>query len=139
MKKIIGLCAIIVFACSGCGTQRIKELQAKYEGRNNQFIGKTYDELIRGLGVPSGEATLTDGSRIVEYSGSETVISGGGSYPVPVSSYVPNPNGVGGFWVYGEKERSLPVSSSTYYCKLDFTISPKNLVQSWKAKGNRCY
>ncbi len=139
MKKIIGLCAILAFAFSGCGTQRIKELQAKYEAMNDQFIGKTYDELVRGKGVPTGEAKLTDGSRIVEYFSSETIVSGGGSYPVPVSTYVPNQNGVGGVWIYGEKERSFPVSSRTYYCKLDFTISHQNLIKSWKAEGNHCY
>ncbi len=139
MKKIMLLCAILCFALSGCVTQRIKERQAKFEAKNNQLIGKTYDDLIKGSGVPSGEAKLSDGSRIVEYLTSQTTISGGGSYPYPVTTYVPNRNGVGGFWVYSEGERSIPVTSTTYYCKLDFTVSAQNIVQSWKAEGNHCY
>ena len=139
MKKIIWLCAMFSLVLSGCGTQRIKERQAKFEEKNNQLIGKTYDDLIRGSGVPTGEAKLSDGSRIVEYSSSHITISGGGSYPVPISTYVPNRSGVGGFWIYSEMERNIPVSSSTYYCKLDFTVSTQNIIQSWKAEGNHCY
>jgi len=139
MKKIVWLCAILSFVLSGCNTQRIKELQAKFEEKNNQYIGKTYDDLIRGLGVPTGEARLSDGSRVVEYSSSQTIISGGGSYPVPVSTYVPNQSGVGGFWFYSERERNIPVSSRTHYCKLDFNVSVLNVIQSWRAEGNHCY
>ncbi len=139
MKKIILLCAALSLALPGCVTQRMKERQAKFEAKNNQLIGKTYDDLIRGSGVPSGEAKLTDGGRIVEYLTSQTTISGGGSYPVTVSTYVPNQNGMGGFWVYSEGERSIPITSSTYYCKLDFTVSAQNIIQSWRAEGNHCY
>ncbi len=139
MKKSILICLSLLVALPGCGTQRIKEQQAKYESNNNQLIGKTYDDLVRTLGVPSGEAKLSDGSKIVEYSSSQIRISGGGSYPIPVSIYVPNQNGVGGRWINSERERSLPVSSKTYFCKLDFTLSAESIVLSWKAEGNHCY
>lgn len=139
MKKIVWLGMLLPFAFAGCETQQIKEQHAKFEEKNNQFIGKTYDDLIRGKGVPTGEATLSDGSRVVEYLSSETMISGGGSYPVPVSTYVPNQSGTGGVWIYGEKERNVPVSSRTSWCKLDFILSAKSIIQSWKAEGNHCY
>jgi hypothetical protein len=119
MKRIVWLSVILALVLPGCGTQQIKELQAKYEDKNNQLIGKSYDELVKGMGVPSGEARLSDGSRIVEYSIARTRISGGGSYPFPVSTYIPHQNGAGGFWVYSERERSMPVSSRTDYCKLE--------------------
>jgi hypothetical protein len=138
MKNIL-MFALLVVALAGCGTQRIKEQQAKYEAENNQLIGQSFDDLVRKLGVPSGEAKLSDGSKIVEYSSSQTRVSGGGSYPIPVSIYVPNQNGVGGRWIYSERERSLPVSSKTYFCKLDFTLSAGGVVLSWKAEGNHCY
>ena len=139
MKKIILLCMIFSFVLSGCNTQRLKEQHAKFEEKYNQLIGKTYDDLIRREGVPTGEAKLSDGSRVVEYLNSQTSISGGGSYPVPISTYIPNLSGTGGVWVYGEMERSNPVLSRTYYCKLDFIVSAQSIIQSWKAEGNHCY
>ncbi len=139
MKKTICACVVLALALSGCETQRIKERQAKFEESNNRLIGKSYDDLVRKTGVPSGEAKLTDGSRRVEYLNRQTTISGGGSYPVPIATYIPNRNGVGGFWVYTEGERTIPITSNTYYCKLDFTVSPQNIVVSWSAEGNHCY
>ena len=139
MKKVVCLCVLLALVSSGCETQRIKERQARFEEKNNRLIGKSYDDLVGGVGVPTGEAKLSDGSRIVEYLNRQTMISGGGSYPVPISTYIPNRNGVGGFWVYTEGERTISITSNTYYCKLDFTVSAQNIVQSWKAEGNQCY
>ncbi|MDP1634668.1 MAG: hypothetical protein Q8L69_08290, partial [Gallionellaceae bacterium] len=105
MKKVIGLLVILSLALSGCGQQRIKEQKAKFTETNNQLVGRTYDDLIKEKGVPTGEAKLSDGSKVVEYFNSSTVISGGGSYTTSTTTYVPNPNGGAGSWVDGQKQQ----------------------------------
>lgn len=139
MKIIIVVLAIMSLSLSGCGLQRIKEQKAKFKETNNQLVGKTYDDLIKEKGVPTGEAKLTNGGKVVEYSKSSTETSGGGSYSVPTTTYVPNPYGGAGAWVRGQQQRHTSVSSETLNCNLNFVITPQNIIESWKADGNKCY
>lgn len=139
MKRVIGLLVILSLALSGCGLQRIKEQKAKFTETNNQLVGKTYDDLIKEKGVPTGEAKLSNGGKVVEYFNSSTETSGGGSYSTPTTTYVPNPNGGVGTWVQGQQQQHIPVSSHTLSCKLNFVISPQNIIESWKTDGNKCY
>lgn len=139
MKKIFLLWVILSFGLSGCAQQRIKEQKAKFAETNNQLVGKTYDDLIKEIGVPTGEAKLSDGGKVVEYSNSGTETSGGGSFAMPTTTYVPNPYGGAGTWVQSQQQQHAPIRSKNMTCKLDFIISPQNIIESWKADGNKCY
>ncbi|MBK9161256.1 MAG: hypothetical protein IPM27_06785 [Nitrosomonadales bacterium] len=139
MKRVIAILAILSLVLSGCGLQRIKEQKARFTEVNNQLVGKTYDDLIKEKGVPTGEAKLSNGGRVVEYFNSSTETSGGGSYSTPTTTYVPNPNGGAGAWVQGQQQQHIPVRSTNMVCKLNFVISPQNIIESWKAVGNKCY
>ena len=138
MKKIIPTCLGLILVLSGCATLSIKERQKIFTDEHEIFLGKTFDELVKGKGVPTGTATLSDGSRVVEYYNAQVEISGGGSYPFPTSTYVRNANG-SGTWIYIEHMQSLPVRSWSKICKIDFVVSAKNIVESWKYEGKGCY
>ena len=139
MNKIILLCVTMSLSLSGCGLTQIKEQKAKFVEANNQLVGKTYDDLIKEYGVPTGDAKLSDGGKVVEYYKSSTEIWGGGSYSISTPIYVPNTNGGVGTWIYNQQQHNSPVNSTTESCKLDFVISSKNVIESWKARGNACY
>lgn len=139
MKKVIFVVMVISFTLSGCKLAQIKEQKAKFTETNNQLVGKTYDDLIKEKGVPTGEAKLSNGGKVVEYFHSSTETSGGGSYSTPTTTYVPNPYGGAGVWVQGQQQKHIPVRSEEMTCKLNFVISPQNIIESWKADGNKCY
>lgn len=139
INKIISLVVIVSLSLSGCGLAQIKEQRAKFVAKNKQLVGNTYDDLIKEYGVPTGEVKLSDGGMVVEYLKSSTAIWGGGSYFVSTPIYVPNPNGGAGTWIYSQQQQYIPVNSVTESCKLDFVISPKKIIENWKARGNACY
>lgn len=138
MKYFISICLASLFVLSGCATQSLEERKRMFMDENEAFIGKTYDELVKGKGVPTGTANLTDGSKLVEYYNAQIEISGGGSYTFPTTTYVRNATG-GGTWVYVEQMQSIPVRSWNKICRIDFIVSPKNAVESWKYDGKGCY
>jgi len=138
MKNLIGVCLLSSLVLSGCGTLSFEERQKHFMDENEVFVGKTFDELVTGKGVPTGTATLTDGSKMVEYYNAQIEVTGGESYSFPTTTYVQNPNG-GGNWIYVEQMYSLPVRSWNKVCKIDFKVTPTNIVESWKFDGKGCY
>lgn len=138
MNRLIALSFGMALVLTGCGSLSMKERQKIFEDGNANFAGKTFDELVKGKGVPTGTATLSDGSRVVEFYTSQVEISGGGSYPFPASTYVRNSNG-GGTWVYVEHMQTMPIRSWNKICKVDFVVSPNGIVETWKYEGKGCY
>jgi len=129
---------IVLVAIAGCGLARIEEQRARFVEINNGLVGKSYDDLLRTRGIPTRQASLSDGGRIVEYEKSETVTAGGGSVSVPASAYIAHRGG-GGTWVHGTTQQAMPVVSRANSCLLGFAISPAGVVEAWKAVGNACY
>lgn len=139
MKKTILFCVVSsLLFLSGCQTLNFKERQKLFKNENTAFVGKTYDELIKEKGVPTGTATLTNSGKVVEYFTTQTEVSGGGYYGYPGPLYYGN-----GYWgrnwgYYGDMSM-YPVQSWTSSCKLDFVVSPQSVVESWKYEGNGCF
>lgn len=138
MNKLLPVGIAVLLLLAGCGSFSVKERQKAFADENEVYVGKTFDDLVKGKGVPTGTATLSDGSKVVEYYNAQVEISGGGSYPYPVSTYVRNRDGTGS-WVYWEHMHTLPVRSWNKICKIDFVVSAKNIVESWKYEGKGCY
>ena len=138
MKPLSFICLFAALALSGCGSLSIKEREKIFTDENNAYIGKTHDELIKGKGVPTGTATLSDGSKVVEYNTVQVEISGGGSFHFPATAYIRNANG-SNTWVYVEHEHALPVRAWNKVCKIDFMVTAKDIVESWKYDGKGCY
>jgi hypothetical protein len=138
MKKIISVCAALTLLLSGCQTLSLKERQNLFTTENGAYVGKTHDDLIKGKGVPSGTANLTNSGKVVEYYTAQVEISGGGYYGYPAARFIGNANG-GGSWIYPEHMRSFPIQSWTFVCKIDFVVTPQNIVESWKYEGNGCF
>jgi hypothetical protein len=42
-------------------------------------------------------------------------------------------------WIYGDYMQSFPVQTWLSVCKVDFVVSSKNLVESWKYEGKGCF
>lgn len=128
---------IAALLLTGCGAAKKRE--ASFQTEMNGYVGNSADALIRSRGVPTSTATLSDGGRVLEYSKSRTVVSGGGSFTVNKSVYVPSSTGGVGTWVSVPQQQAVPVSSRDESCKLIFEISADNLVMGWKSEGRDCF
>jgi hypothetical protein len=138
MKRIISICVASAIVLSGCNTLNYKERKQMFTTENNTFIGKTYDDLIKGKGVPSGTASLTDTGKVVEYYNSQLEVTGGGYYGYPHMNYGVHAYG-GRNMFYGDYAQSFPVQTWLSVCKIDFVVSSKNVVESWKFDGMGCF
>lgn len=136
MSRLILLC--LLSALSGCATMGSQEHQQAFTAENDAFVGKTSDELIKTKGVPTGTATLSDGSKVVEYYTTQIEISGGGFYSFPATTYMTDTNGSRTL-VTIDHMRSLPVRSWQKICKIDFLVTANNVVASWKYDGKGCF
>jgi len=140
MKKLLLLNLLLLITLTGCASTRLKEQQAAFTAKNNSLVGKNFEALVNEMGVPTAEAKLTDGRRVVEYLITHTDMIDGGSYVVPSSAYIRNPNGSGGVVCVSHMElHQLPPRFRLHSCKLDFTVSGQNTIESWKALGSECY
>lgn len=126
---------LAVIALGGCGIAA-KRKEA-FTAQMDSYIGQSLDEVIKAKGVPTATADLSNGGKVVEYSSSKMITSGGGSYTSYRSVYLPGPNG--GTWTQVPVQNNMPIDTTEARCKLLFTVSKENKVESWKAEGNRCY
>jgi len=137
-KNILFIAAFSLLFLSGCQTLSFKDRQKLYINENAAFVGKSYDELIKGKGVPTATATLTSSGKVVEYLTTQMEYSGGGYYGYPGPFYYGNGHH-GRNWAYYNDMSWYPVQSWTSICRLDFVVSPQNIVESWKYEGNGCF
>jgi len=136
-EKVMRVAAVLLalLMLSGCASQA--ERKAKFYQSMDGFVGASVDDLVLAKGPPSNSFTLSTGGRVFEYSRSQLITSGGGSYPVGGSVFVGDRRGGG--WVSAPSYRTFPVTTSEYFCKILVRISPANLVESWSSEGNDCY
>jgi hypothetical protein len=136
MRKIRWLAfVLLLLSLSACGTS--EKRAAEFAAQLDAFVGQSIDEVIKANGVPTGTAALSSGGRVVEYSKSKLVTSGGGAVTTFQNVYVPGPSG--GSWTTVPVQTAVPISMSERNCKILFTVSKDNLVENWKAVGNSCY
>jgi hypothetical protein len=136
MRRINCLAFVLVlFSVSACGMA--EKRAAEFADQMDAFVGRSIDEVIKANGVPTGTAALSNGGRVVEYSKSKLVTSGGGTVTTFQNVYVPGPSG--GSWTTVPVQQAVPISMSERNCKVLFTVSKDNLVENWKAVGNSCY
>lgn len=133
MRLII---TILMFAVlTGCVS--MEQRKATFNQSLDIYVGKNADDLVLAKGPPTSSFTLSTGAKVFEYSRSQTVNRGGDSYTTLQPVFLPSANG--GSWVSMPTQRTVPLSSYEYFCKVLFKISPTNLVESWSAQGNGCY
>ena len=138
MKKVISLCVLSLIFLTGCQSTHVKE-QAEFKAKNDQLIGKKFDDLVNEFGVPTSEAKISEWRRVVEYLLTKPEVIDGGYLSIPNSTYIRRPNGNGVIWVSHFDVQHLPPRYSLRICKLDFTVTAQNLIESWKAHGADCY
>lgn len=131
-RKRMALLATVAML-GGCAST--EQRRAEFSAATDAWVGKPLDELVQAKGPPTASFTLTDGKRVIEYLRKETVVSGGEPMTMMSPVFVPN----GGGWVYVPQPLYFPSRSMTLACKLLFTVSKDNLIESWKAEGNDCY
>ena len=120
-----------------CGVAKRDERRAAFEATLNGFIGQSIDKVIQAKGVPTATANLTTGGKVVEYSKSQLLTSGGGSYTTYRQVYTPG--SYGGAWTQVPFQNITGISTLEESCKIWFSVSGNNVVESWNDEGNRCY
>lgn len=121
-----------VLLLSACATT--EQRRADFSAAMDAWVGKTGDELVQAKGPPTGSYTLSTGKRILEYLRKDTVTTGGDAFPTMTPVFVPNSG-----WVYVPNYATYPVRSTTLVCKVLFTLSKDNVIETWKAEGNDCF
>lgn len=120
---------------TGCGIA--EKRRDAFQTELSSFVGRPADEVIKARGVPTATATLSSGGKVLEYSTSKTVTSGGGSHVTYQSVY--RSNSQGGGYIQVPVTQVDPISTTELRCKLLFVVSRDGFVDSWKAEGNNCY
>ncbi len=121
---------VALFMLAGCGIAQKRE--EAFNAAMNRWIGQHTDSLFVTKGPPTNAVSLSDGGKVLEYSRSQVVTSGGGTYTVMVPIY--NPASRTNTMV--PQQRSTPVSSEVQDCKLLFRVSAESRIESWSAQGN---
>jgi hypothetical protein len=127
------VCSLVLAGCASMNEEVARQFQAEMDG----YVGRSVDELILARGVPTASAPLSTGGQVLEYSKSQTSISGGNSYATYTPVFVPNSSG-GGTWISVPSHQTSPIHTSERSCKLTFQVSADNTVLNWKAEGNDC-
>ncbi len=151
-RKInILLVAIPSFFILGCATTE------NYEAILNQWVGKSESELVTAWGIPKDNYKLDDGGKILLYSNSHSVETGGYSYTMPQTTY--RTETIQGTPVYSRDPiatmqsaqprtyqikttenvtTTVPKAIKNYSCETRFHLDNKGIVKDWKWQGNDC-
>lgn len=139
MRTLFTLAAILI---AGCATQ------AKFQEKMNSFVGRSEAVLVGHYGPPLGSYTLTDGSKVLQYTRSGQMVLPGaqttqavttnttgnvtlnqglhqstGNYNSTSTTYVP---------------QQAPATVIQLGCTINFTIDAGGTVRAWSANGNHC-
>lgn len=141
MKPTV-LYLIAVTAITGCATH------GKFVSKMDGFVGQPERVIVSTYGPPQASHTLTDGSKVLQYSrGGQMVLPGSTTYQ-PVTT-----NTTGQVAVYQglrQARGTYSQQSTTYearqapptvvdlWCTVNFTIDAAGIVRAWSSSGNHC-
>jgi len=142
----IGLAAVCAVFLGACVTVPYGERLATFEGGLRSYVGQNSDVLLLAFGAPSQTAYLNSGGRLFEYSRSETVVSGGGTFTsfntVRQRRQVRDENGLVrevSNRVQVPVQQRVPITQQNLNCNIRWKISPQNIVQAFAWDGNDCF
>lgn len=132
----------LLIALAGCATQ------AKFQAKMDRFVGQSEVVVVGAYGPPQNSYVLDDGTKVLQYTRSGTIVMPGtttyqpmvsttagnmtlnqgisttkGTYNQTTTSYVP------------QQGQAIPINVS---CTVNFTISKDGIVRLWSAEGNNC-
>lgn len=128
-KTAIVVCALLMVGCAS--TQQRK---GEFTVAMDAWIGKSADDLVLDKGPPTGSFQLSNGQRILEYLEKETVINRSSGFAASTGIVSGD-----GSWFFIPRYTFAPDRSTTWTCKVLFTVTPQNIIESWKSQGNNCY
>lgn len=142
----MALAAAFTAALTACASVPYEERAALFEASLNSNIGQPSDSLLLRYGAPSRTLALNNGGQILEYSRSDTRISGGGTYTaydvVRQRRQVRDEDGVVrevNERVQVPVERQSPVSQQRFTCNIRWQIDQDNIIQAVAWDGNDCF
>lgn len=132
--------AALLFA--GCATSE------KFAAKMDAFIGQPESALVSRLGPPQSAYTLTDGSKVIQYARSSTMLIPGATTLQPVRSNtygnvslnqgLRTTSGTYSSTTTTYVQHQGPSTSVQLACTVNFTISAQGAVLAWTAEGNHC-
>jgi len=127
---LIGVfCALFVLGCAS--TQQRK---SDFTVSMDSWVGKSADDLVSEKGPPTGNFQLSTGQRILEYLDKDTVSGSTSGFSASTGAVSGS-----GSWFFMPQLMFSPESATTRSCKVLFTITAKNIIESWKYEGNNCF
>lgn len=135
--------AVIVACASGCATS------AKFAEKLDGLVGASESAVVARYGPPRSSYTLTDGSRVIQYSrGGRAVIPGAttiepvstqtsGSFSVSQGAKLPA-HGTYNQTSTTYVQKQAPSTVIALSCTFNFMIGADGKVRSWSFEGNNC-
>lgn len=131
MKKPLMLVVALFLAACASTEERRNAFNASMDG----WVGKSVDDLVLAKGPPKGTYQLSTGQKVLEYQVQEKSSGGGTSFGAGAG--IASGGGSSGM-IFMPSIMFSPGNKSVG-CKVQFTASPKGVVESWKAEGENCY
>ena len=143
MGRIVLTATALAAALAGCATQE------KFVAKMDRFVGQPESSVVMTYGVPTAVHSLSDGSKVMQYTRSKNVVLPGMTtyQPVTTNTYgnVNMNRGTYGSSYGGYSQTSTTMVPQTgpsininQSCTVNFMITSGGVVQTWKAEGNHC-
>lgn len=136
------LLLLLAAALVGCATQ------AKFQAKMDAFIGSPEAAVVGTYGPPQAAYTLTDGSKVLQYTRSGQMVLPGAVIYQPVTTTttgnvtinqgVRQSTGTYGSTSTTYVPQAGPLTTVTVGCTVNFTVDVTGTVRAWSASGNRC-
>ena len=112
------LCLMLAAACAELRQLEFQQPAGPLTERMNAWIGRDARQLAAHFGPPANTTNLPNRGRVLQYPAEQKLSE-------PIASY----DSQSRTWVVWPRPASCPV---------DFTISPKGVIESWRAEGADC-
>ena len=115
----------------------------------SSWDGDTADHLVEPWGPPQSSYKLSDGGHVFEYVREGTMLAGGNTYTVPLTSYTygnMSASGTNSGYAIGQYsetttnyiQKQTPIYNVQLVCVTRFTVDPKGIITHWAWRGNNC-
>ena len=143
MRRTV-FCLVAALLLVGCATS------AHFQEKMNGFLGQHESVLVGHYGPPQAVYTLSDGSKVVQYTRGSQVAIPGAVYTTPVQTITTGSMRSGRPYQMTQVAGTYTATSTTYVpqqapatvlslsCTVNFTLSANGTVTNWASSGNQC-